>query len=514
VGVITDKQLQAKPGAKDIWLMEDGPRGAGRFVARITPAGERLFYYRYTDPSGDRVRLPLGSYPAMSVKQARTKFEELSALYRAGNRDLREYLQRQVEDEELAREQRRRELAEAEAQAEAERNRRKTFLQVFEQWRATELQPRVRADGKRIGRKDGGQYVAEQFQRHVFPTIGDVPIEDITKADLLALLDTQTIAGKSRTANVLLADLKQMLAFALEREVIKTNPLASVKKNKIGGKDTERERVLSVEEIKLLATRTLPPRLSAAIWLTLATGARVGELMGAAWADALPTDANARREHVDALLQVADSAGCKFGIVDLDNRSWYLPTTKNQRDHTIHLSAFAAEQFTRLRQLREAQQEGTLFAFRPWIFPAADYRDPVEGQQVKHRRPVHIKSFGKQLADRQRRPEARLQGRTQQTQALLLPGGHWTAHDLRRTAATRMADLGISTDIIDECLNHVTSSRMAKVYVRSRRLEDQERAFDALGGWLQSLLAGNQAGGAAKAPAGEVVPMRRRQANV
>ncbi len=75
MGVITDKQLQARPGAKDVWLMEDGPRGAGRFVARITPAGERLFYYRYTDPLGDRVRLPLGSYPAMSVKQARTKFE-------------------------------------------------------------------------------------------------------------------------------------------------------------------------------------------------------------------------------------------------------------------------------------------------------------------------------------------------------------------------------------------------------------------------------------------------------
>ena len=481
MGVITDKQLQAKPGPKDIWLIEDGPRGAGRFIARITPAGERVFYYRYTDPSGDRVRLPLGSFPAMSVKQARTKFEELAALYRAGHRDVREFLNRQLADQELAREQHRRELAEAQAQSEAERSRRKIFQQVFEQWRATELQPRLRADGKRIGRKDGGQYVAQQFARHVFPGIGTVPIEDVTKADLLALLDVQTIAGKSRTANVLLADLKQMLAFALDRDIIKFNPLASVKKSKIGGKDTERERVLSVEEIKLLTTRSLPPRLESAIWLTLATGPRVGELMGAAWADALPTDVIARRERVDALVQVADSACCKFGIVNLENRSWYLPTTKNQRDHTIHLSAFAVEQFLKLRQLREVLQGDTHGGLSPWVFPATD-----------NHKPVHVKSFGKQLADRQRSPEARLQGRTLQTQALALPGGRWTAHDLRRTAATRMADLGFGESVIDEALNHISASRMARVYVRSRRLEDQAKAFDALGSWLKSLVEGDQ----------------------
>lgn len=477
MGVITDKQLQAKPGTKDIWLIEDGPRGAGRFIARITPKGERVFYYRYTDPSGDRVRLPLGTFPAVSVKQARAKFEELSALYRDGHRDVRGHINRLLADEELAREQQRRELVEALEQAEAARNRRKTFQQVFEQWRATELQPRLRADGKRIGRKDGGRYVAEQFARHVFPSIGARSIEDITKADLLAVLDAQTIAGKSRTANVLLADLKQMLAFALDREIIKANPMASVKKSKIGGKDTERERVLSVEEIKLLSVRSLPPRLSAAIWLTLATGVRVGELMGAAWADTLPSDANARHARVDALSQLADSLDCKFGVVDLERCTWHLPTTKNQRDHTIHLSSFAVEQFRSLQELREVLPDDTLGHCSPWVFPATDSSNPV-----------HVKSFGKQLSDRQRSPEARLQGRTAQTQALSLPGGRWTAHDLRRTCATRMADLGISGDVIDECLNHVTTSRMARVYVRSRRVADQTKAFDALGAWLESLM--------------------------
>ena len=54
--------------------------------------------------------------------------------------------------------------------------------QAFNNWRLADPQPRTRADGKRAGRVDGGLYVFEQFTRHVFPVIGDVAIEDLSKA--------------------------------------------------------------------------------------------------------------------------------------------------------------------------------------------------------------------------------------------------------------------------------------------------------------------------------------------
>ena len=44
---------------------------------------------------------------------------------------------------------------------ELEQQRRLTVKQVFERWAATELAPHTGGDGKRIGRKDGGQYVRE-----------------------------------------------------------------------------------------------------------------------------------------------------------------------------------------------------------------------------------------------------------------------------------------------------------------------------------------------------------------
>ena len=53
--IISDRAMRVAPGASDRWLIEAGARGAGRLVGRITPTGERRFYYRYTDSRGSRV---------------------------------------------------------------------------------------------------------------------------------------------------------------------------------------------------------------------------------------------------------------------------------------------------------------------------------------------------------------------------------------------------------------------------------------------------------------------------
>jgi len=52
-----------------------------------------------------------------------------------------------------------------------------------------------------------------------------------------------------------------------------------------------------------------------------------------------------------------------------------------------------------------------------------------------------------------------------------------------------MAELGVSGDVIDECLNHVIESEVRRIYVRDRREPDQARAFDALGQRLSQIFA-------------------------
>lgn len=473
---VTDRGMQANATGSNQWLASSLGRGAGAFLGRITASGERLFYFRYTDPSGNRPFLPIGPYHplgeggGLTVADARRRASELSLLYQSGVRDLREHFEREREAEEFTRQEaeteRRQALAAAEQAAQAAA-RRVTMRQLFEQWQRAELRPQRLTDGTRTRRKDGGEWVRQSFERRVFPALGYVAAADVKRADLLKILDDCKAEGRRRTANVLLADLKQMLNFALERELIALNPLATTKKSKVGGKDTERDRKLTDDEIKTLLGALpgarMAPRSAVAVRLILATAVRGGEAMAAQWSD-----------------------------VDLEARRWHLPETKNQRDHTIHLSDFAVAQFEALAELRERLPSG---APSSWVFPATD---PAK--------PVCVKSLGKQLADRQRPPERRLSNRTKAVQALALAGGRWTAHDLRRTAATVMARLGISSDVIDECLNHKIQSKVARTYIRDRREPDQARAFDALGAHLQRLADADQA------QAGNVVPMPARAA--
>jgi hypothetical protein len=52
-----------------------------------------------------------------------------------------------------------------------------------------------------------------------------------------------------------------------------------------------------------------------------------------------------------------------------------------------------------------------------------------------------------------------------------------------------MAWLGISSDVIDECLNHMIQSRVRRIYIRDRREIEQAKAFDALGQELTKLIS-------------------------
>lgn len=373
-----------------------------------------------------------------------------------------------------------------EASEALEAQRRLTMRQVFDRWASSELTPHIGGDGKRIGRKDGGQYVREQFERRVFPALGNIPIANVHKADVLAILDAVKGEGKLRTANVLLADLKQMFRFAAEREIIGHSPIELVSKRKVGGKDVKRERFLSNDELSALAKKLPSAKLSKhtelGISIILATGCRVGELMGAVWADSRLQEKELQST-VDAHNLAQKSGAVQLGFVDLKESTWYMPTTKNQRDHLIHLSDFAVKQFAQLASLRRLDK--TTGKRLAWVFPNSLGTGPV-----------CVKSFGKQLADRQREETERLANRTRSVDALVMAGGRWTAHDLRRTTSTVMSQLGISGDVINECQNHIKQG-MSSVYIQDRRLNEQAHAFNILGAKLNQLFSVAQAMAAA-----------------
>jgi integrase len=83
----------------------------------------------------------------------------------------------------------------------------------------------------------------------------------------------------------------------------------------------------------------------------------------------------------------------------------------------------------------------------------------------------------------------------------LVPIPAWTLHDLRRTAATSMAELGIAPHIIEAVLNHVSGAKagVAGVYNRAAYAPEKKAALERWADHLASVVSGKPA---------KVVPIR------
>lgn len=441
---ITDRQMTAKPGNNDKWLSEVAIWGHGSLVARITPSGERLFYFRYSNSSGDRVTYPIGTYSrdglegTMTLAEAGQRAKELAGLHKAGTRDIREHLTAEeasriaARDAELAR------LTSEKAAIEAEQARqaaRKSVTELFEHWAKVDL----------INRKDKGAEVRRMFEKDVLPLLGNLAVADIKKSHITIVTDTMLARGVNRAAKIAFSLMRQMFRFAVDRDLIEYDPSASIRKAKIGGKDVERDRVLTDDEIRQLH-RQIPNAdllltTEAAAWIALATCCRIGELLAARW------------EHVN-----------------LEQQTWLIPAenSKNGKPHTVYLAGFAVRQFERLKALNGAST---------WCYPNTDDTGPVCSKTVT-----------KQLSDRQRQPsQGTMSRRSAKPQALLLPGGKWTPHDLRRTGATIMTALGVLPEVAERCLNHTEENKVKRTYQRHSYAKEMTEAWCLLGEHLELL---------------------------
>lgn len=330
--------------------------------------------------------------------------------------------------------------AEAEAKR-AEAAARLTVRGMFEKWDRLHL--------RRVY-KDGGAEPRRYFDKDILPLLGDLPADGLTRAHVARVVDTALERGAPRVAALALTYLRQLCRWGIARGHLETDPTAAFSKAGIPT-NRPRERVLSDDEVRELALRIpeagLPPWAVPAIWVLLGTAARVGELLRA---------------------RVAD--------FDLERGEWRIPAenSKNGRPHLVHLSPFA---LGRVRELLALSEGGWLIAGR------------------RPDTPPDEKALARLLKDRQR-PEgaALLANRTKtHSQALILPGGPFTAHDLRRSAATFMQGRGVLPSVIERALNHTEARGVVAVYQRSEYLPERRDAFNRLGDHLDRLTRGEGA---------------------
>jgi len=400
-----------------------------------------LFRFRYRTGTKSQ-DFTCGTWPGRSLKEIREERDAARSMLAAG-RDPNEgrRLQRM---EAMA--------ADAEAQAAAQARlaeaeslkARITVQELFERWSTVEL----------IRRKDSGKEVRRMFEKDVLPLIGAIAVEDIRKGHVTHVTDALLARGVNRMAKQIFSLMRQMFRFAVDRDILDGDPTAAIRKAKIGGRDTERDRVLSEDEIRdlrdQLPSASLLKSTELAIWLILATCCRIGELLKAQW------------QHINF----------KTG-------EWLIPAenSKNGKPHNVQLSPFALEKFKELHAINGKTLSDGKAQPAIWCFPNRAITDHV-----------CVKSVTKQIGDRQRGDEAPMSRRSPYTKALSLRGGPWVPHDLRRTGATMMTALGVLPEVAERCLNHTEENRVRRTYQRYSYEKEMRQAWDLLGERLALLV--------------------------
>lgn len=302
---------------------------------------------------------------------------------------------------------------------------------LFERWMNTDL----------LNRKDLAE-IRRMFEKDVLPILGSLAVADVRKGHITEVTDALKQRGVVHLARNILKLMRQMFRFAVTRGIIEFDPTANLSVTKTTTKPTERDRILSEDEIRLLNIKMPDAHFmqstECAIWIMLSTCCRVGELSRAQW------------RHID------------FAA-----KTFFIPTenSKNGKAHTIYLSDFTLRQFRQLAEVRQSDR---------WLLPNRG--------NTAH---VCDKSLSKQVDGRQN-PVIH-PGRTAANTALMLPGGKWTPHDLRRTGATLMGDLGVAPDVIEKCLNHTEENKVKRIYQRQKLEAEQAQAWRVLGSRLNLL---------------------------
>lgn len=362
----------------------DAPRGFG---LRITSAGGKAFVLRYATDGRQRLKT-IGDWPAWSLEAARIEAGKLVQQVQSGGDPLADKAKRRAE---------------------------MTMSELADLWLT-----------KKIGGLKTESAVRGYVTNDINPHIGKMKITDVRRADVIDVVEAKAVVRPAGAAKVL-AHMRAMLDFAVDRDLIPANPAAGLKPSSIAApgkrnplKAVARGRVLDDDEIRSFwqAAETSGMRHATALCLklVLCTGQRPGEVAG-------------------------------MHESEIRGDVWTIPATRRGKTETpasVHLTATAKELITRAQCIRDGVSH---------VDTTADPRPVFEITHGKTTRPIRnvaLSAAVERLAEKLGAKD-------------IAPWGRWTPHDLRRTMRTGLSACKVRPDIAELCIGH-SKRGMAAVY--------------------------------------------------
>lgn len=392
MGKLYDKNLKAVINKKHpkIFTLTDG-EGLG---ARVSVKGKISWQYRYKI-DGKSQRIDLGGYPAISLLKAREEAQKC-----------REWLAEGYDPK---------------SQRSLIRNKTLkpvTVKEALEYWLVNYAEE---------NRANAGKHRA-QFKRHIYPYIGNLPLEQTETRHWIDCFDRIRIGvkGKQRAAPVaagyVLQNAKQALRFCRVRRYATSRELDDLTITDVGNKQNKKDRVLCNQELVdvwNMAIRVGPngnQYYRNLLRLLIAFGARTQEVRLSTWSE-----------------------------WDFDDGLWTVPKTHSKTKDKI---------------IRPIPDE-----LKPWLLELKGGARKVEPILGEFKTPEAVSQYGRLIWKKLKHEEP------------------WTLHDLRRTLATRLNELGVAPHVVEQLLGHSLGGVMA-IYNRSQYLPDKLSALDM---WIEHL---------------------------
>jgi integrase len=274
------------------------------------------------------------------------------------------------------------------------------------------------------------------MNRDVIPCWRNKLTQEIRRRDVIELLDEVQDRGSPIMANRVLAAVRRMFVWCVERGIIEASPCAGIRPPAV---ERSRDRVLSDDELRdvWLATEKVGWPFGPLAKLLILTGQRLNEVSRMRWAE-----------------------------IDMDAHVWTIPRerTKNDIAHNVPLSS---QSLAVLHALPVIPSNAGL------VFTTTGYSS--------------VGGFS--------RAKTRIDGAIARARASSEPLLRWTFHDLRRTVASGMARLRIDIHVVEKVLNHSSGSfaGIVGVYQRHTFADEKREALQAWGNFVQQLIGAQPA---------------------
>jgi integrase len=305
-----------------------------------------------------------------------------------------------------------------------------TAKRQAKQARRSTAENTFRAVAEEYFRREGGRLRSSMarendLERLVYPTLGERPITEIRRSDVIRLMDKIEegkplgVRGGARMADLALAYMRRIMNWHATRSDDFRSPIVSGMA-RVKAKERARERTLADDELRAVwkAADDIQGPFAPYVQFLLLTAARRNEAS----------------EMLNGELKGAD---------------WILPADRNKTkvDLVRPLSSAARAVLAKVPKLA-----GCEFVF------STDGKNPISG--FTRFKDNFDKSCG-------------------------VTG--WVLHDLRRTARSLMSRAGVNSDHAERCLGHVITGVRA-TYDRHEFYTEKQRAFEALAAQIVLIL--------------------------